>query len=48
MTTAQRIRSLRLIEKMEKSIVCEKDENRRLKYIDKNGNNLIEARVKRV
>lgn len=48
MTTAQRIRSLRLIEKMEKSSVCEKDENGTLKYIDKNGNNLIEARVKRV
>lgn len=46
MTVAQRIRSARLIEKMEKSNICVKDENGTLQYTNKNGDVLIEARVK--
>lgn len=45
MTVAQRMRSIRLMEKMEKSDICVKDENGTLKYLDKNGESLIEAKL---
>jgi hypothetical protein len=46
MTVNQRIRALRLMEKMDKSSVCVKGEDGTLKYKDKDGNVLIEARMK--
>ena len=46
MTAAERIRRIRLMEKMEKANSCvEKSEDGSLKYIDKNGNVLIEAKM---
>lgn len=44
MTVKQRIRMLRLMEKMEKSKDCIKDENGTLKYV-KDGEVLIEAKM---
>ena len=47
MTCAQRMARIRLMEKMEKSNSCVKDENGTLKYIDRQGDVLIEASMKR-
>ena len=52
MTAAQRIRSIRLMEKMEKAYSdndtqIEKDEDGTLKYKDKNGKVLFEAKMRR-
>lgn len=46
MTAAERIRRLRLMEKMEKANSCvEKSEDGTLKYVDKNNNVLFEAKM---
>ena len=47
MTCAQRMARIRLMEKMEKSTVCQKDENGKIKYANKNGEILIEAEMKK-
>ena len=52
MTVEQRIRSIRLMEKMEKAYSdndtqIEKDEDGTLKYKDKNGKVLFEAKMRR-
>lgn len=46
MTVKQRIRGIRLIEKMEKSKHCVKDEDGTLKYLNDKGEVLIAARMK--
>jgi hypothetical protein len=48
MTVSQRIRSIRLMEKMQESNTCTKDEDGTLKYVNDEGNVLIEARMKEV
>ena len=47
MTSAQRMRMIRLMEKMEQSDVCQKNEDGKVKYIGKNGDILIEAEMKK-
>ena len=47
MTCAQRMRAIRLMEKIEKSDACQKNEDGKVKYIGKNGDILIEAEMKK-
>lgn len=46
MTVKERVLAIRLMQKMEQSNSCTKDEDGTLKYINEKGDVLIEARMK--